>query len=735
MKDLKMPDIQKLISWLLREEDIHISSFNLLALGGILICIITSLHNAAMGFGLRSSLPILCVGIPFSISMAVFTHRTGKYHAAMLLTIFIIFIGLFTFLFFTCGGYQSGIPCFFILAVVFTAFLFDGIWMPVLVALELIWYGILCFSAFFCPELCRGGMDSKAYLTDVLVSMTTVSVSLAAIVYLQVQLYHKKQVELEQTRAKAEAANNAKTEFIARMSHDVRTPLNTIMAMNELIGANTSSRDIKEWVNGSSNSAKILLSMINDVLDISKIETGKAELNPMPYRTKQLILDVVNTWRVQTIRSGLQFVIDVDPKIPSVLVGDKMGIRKILDNLLSNALKYTENGSVCLQMLFEVKTDSQNPDFRDGSLILSVRDTGCGMDPENIEKVFQPFERGAAADSAVSGYGLGLAIVRELSEYMNGSVTCDSRPCEGTVFTVNIPQHICMESPVGTLEHLETESAQSDQKVFTAAPGVRILVVDDNMYNRKVIGMLLEPMLVQVDDVESGSDALEMIDIKEYDLILLDLRMPQMNGMETFAKIRKEYPGFHTPVIALTAELMGNIQESVLRQGFSGYLSKPVNSVQLTETIAKFLPEKMVYIPDDQAGEQKISDIMSWKSRLLPYGIDVSLGLEYSAGETGEYLARLRLFDEYAEDTLHSLEDMGESSDYYFCVHSVKSAAKGIGASLLADFAEAVEIRRDGDYYSQVHDILIMEYRRVLEGVKLFRKETGDCDEQYGNDH
>ena len=174
---------------------------------------------------------------------------------------------------------------------------------------------------------------------------------------------------------------------------------------------------------------------------------------------------------------------------------------------------------------------------------------------------------------------------------------------------------------------------------------------------------------------------------------------------------------------------MGNIQESVLHQGFSGYLSKPVNRVQLTETIAKFLPEKMVYIPDDQADEWNCPDIMSWKSRLLPYGIDVGLALEYSAGETGEFLARIRLFEKYSGENIHSLESTGENSDYFFVVHSIKSAAKGIGASLLADFAEAVEIRQDRKYFIQVHDILTMEYKRVLEGVKLLRKETGDYDE------
>ena len=694
-----------------REDDIHIATFNLFAVGGIFVSLFTAFYNLAVGFGVWNFLSILCVGIAFSASMVCYTRRTKRYQGAMILTVLVIFIGLFTFLFFTSGGYYGGMPCFFVLSVVFTAFLFDGIRMPVLVLAELAWYTLLCVYAYFHPVERGPVTDSRVFVTDVIVSMSVVSVVLAVTVFFHVRLHRRRQEDLERTKQEAEQANSAKTAFLARMSHDVRTPLNTIMAANELIGANTSSREIREWLSDSSNSAQILLSLVNDMLDISRIEAGKAELHLRPYNPADLILDAAAAWKQQVLRAGLHFAWEADPEIPSGLTGDQVAIRKIIDNLLSNAVKYTESGSVTLQVSFE----------NEGTLVIRVADTGCGIGPEDTERIFRPFERGSAEGGPVKGSGLGLTIVRELTEYMNGSVTCRSRVGEGTVFTVRIPQEVSCAEPIGESEAWEKrKEGETGKDSFLVAPGTRILIVDDNLYNRKVIGQLLAPMLVQTDDVESGFEAIEMIDVKQYDLIFMDLRMPGMNGRETFDRIKAENPEFRTPVIALTAEIVGGVEESVRKQGFAGYLSKPVSSAQLAETIRRFVPEKTVTMPVNPEDEAAEENVILWEDRLNLYGIDTRLALERCAGSAGEFQMRAGLFEEYCEDTLRRLKESAGTEGYYLQIHSLKSAAKGIGARLLAEIAEAVEIRHDREFSEASHEILLREVERVRKGVRLF---------------
>lgn len=697
------------------ERDIHLSVFILLAIGGIIVSVVVAFYNLAMGFGIWNFLAIVIAGVSFSVAMIVYTVKTGLIRGPMVITVFVVFIGLFTYLFFTSGGYNSGFPLFFVMSIVFTAFMLDGPLMPILTVFEFLWYVGLCIFAYKNPSWIKMELTGSDFVADLIVSIGITSLVLASTAYFEVRIYRKKQIELEHTRLEAEKANKAKTDFIARMSHDVRTPLNTIMAMNELITQNTSSQNIKEWVEDSNNSAQILLSLVNDMLDISRIEAGKAELNPNPYNTTSFFLDIEKAWETQIIRAGLNFTITAEEGVPSSLCGDCIALRKIIDNLLSNAVKYTKSGKVTLSFGFEA------PDI----LVIKVTDTGCGIEKENLDRIFKPFERGSLV-SAIKGSGLGLAIVRELTDFMKGNISCESAVGVGSSFTVKLPQEIVDSAPIGPRESWNNENQQSRKHgVHKVAPGVSVLVVDDNQYNRKVITQLLDPMLVRVDDVESGHEALEMIDIKHYDLILMDLRMPDLDGRETFDLIKKEYPEFDTPVVALTAEIIGGVEESVIRQGFSGYLSKPVNSSQLYETIVKFAPGKIVAMDDEAQDTLSEEEISLLQDRLYLYGINIRLAIEYSAGDPKEFLLRTALFEEYAPGTMNMLEKLRGSGDYYIQMHSIKSIAKGIGAWILSDLAEAIEIRRDEEFSNSAHEFLLREYRKVNEGIKLLRDKRG----------
>ena len=687
------------------DSEIQVIAFNILAVCGIVVSIITGVVN-----GLRGSSAVIpdLLGVVGSVALMYYCHKTGNYKRAMILTAFLIFMGLFTLLYFIQGGYHGGIPSFFIFGIVFTAFLLDGVSMVVMIAMELVWYAALILYSYFHPVTLNN--DEKFYMTCVIMDMTLVALSLAITMYFQIRVYRKKQQQLNDAIHDADEANKAKSDFIAKMSHDVRTPLNTMLAMNELIVSNTSSERIKEWVNDSNVSGELLLSMIDDMLDLSRIEAGRNIILSEPWNTREVFDEIAKVWKLNAARSGLEFKYDFAKNIPAYLNGDESVIRKITDNLLSNSVKYTKKGSIHLS----VKQDDM--------LEIAVEDTGVGIAPEYIDEIFSPYERGVEeVYKETSGSGLGLSIVKELVEAMGGTIKCDSELGKGSIFTVRIPQKEVLVINMKAEERpLPNEKKKSDQFI---APDARILVVDDNAYNRKVIREFTEPALIQVDDVESGYEAVEMIDIKDYDLVFMDIRMPHMDGMQTLAKIKEDYPDFDTPVIALTGDIMNGVESKLMSMGFSGFLAKPVSLTRLLKTIAEFIPDKIVEL--DAVDEKGLSPekIEIGQSFLIPFGIDLKLALEYCAGNTGEFETRAELFEEYADSNIANLKGQSFTDDYYLQIHSVKSVAKGIGAYLLAELAETVERRRDDDFSKEVNPLILAEYERVRKGIARYREE------------
>ena len=306
--------LKRLKEYLIPEDaEIQVAAFKILAVCGIIVSIVTGVINAISGNNPAVVAADLS-GVIVSWALIVYCHRTGNYKMAMTLTAFIIFLGLFTALFFIQGGYHSGIPAFFIFGIVFTAFLLNGLTMMILVILELIWYVALILYSYHHPQTLNN--DEYDFMTRVIMDMTIVSISLAVTMYCQIRVYRKKQQELNVAVLAADDANRAKSDFLAKMSHDIRTPLNTIMAMNELIVANTSSAKIREWVNDSNVSSRILMSLINDMLDLTRIEAGKMELIEQPWDTVQLFDETARTWRTHAERIGLEFIYELDSSVP-----------------------------------------------------------------------------------------------------------------------------------------------------------------------------------------------------------------------------------------------------------------------------------------------------------------------------------------------------------------------------------------------------------------------------------
>ncbi|MBO4609215.1 MAG: response regulator [Lachnospiraceae bacterium] len=704
--ETKNTKFSKLISFIFAtDSEIQVIAFNILAVCGIAVSIITAIVNGLRGSG--AVIPDIA-GVVGSVALMYYCHKTGNYKRAMVLTVFLIFMGLFTFLYFLQGGYHGGIPSFFIFGVVFTAFLLDGVSMVVLILIELAWYTSLILYSYYHPTTLNN--DEKFYMTCVIMDMMLVALSLAVTMYFQIRVYRKKQQQLNSAIKDADVANKAKSDFIAKMSHDVRTPLNTILAMNELIVNNTSSERIREWVNDSNISGQILLSMIDDMLYLSRIEAGRTVLLTQPWNTRSVFDETARVWKLNAGKAGLGFIYEMEDDIPAYLNGDEGVIRKIMDNLLSNAVKYTKKGNITLS----VKQDDM--------LEIIVEDTGVGIAPDYIEDIFSPYERGVEeVYKETSGSGLGLTIVKELVEAMGGTIKCESVLGKGSIFTVRVPQkEVAVIDMPADKKTVLPEVRKSKQFV---APDAHILVVDDNAYNRKVIREFTEPALIQLDDVESGYEAIEMIDIKEYDLVVMDIRMPHMDGMQTLAKIKEDYPDFDTPVIALTGDIMNGVEEKLMSLGFSGFLAKPVSLTKFLDTVKEFIPDKVVEIDSVEETELSPEKLESGQSLLMPYGIDFKLGLEYCAGNPGEFALRSELFEEFADANIAHLKDLAFTEDYYLQIHSIKSIAKGIGAYLLSELAETVECRKDDSFSKEVNPLIISEYGRVREGIRRYKEE------------
>ena len=296
--------------------------FDILAKCGLAVCIISAIISVLVEDGFKSFFWNM-LGALISLVLLKYTRKTGRYRPSMILTIIVIFIGLFSFLFFTGGGYHSGMPCFFIFATVFTAFMLDGIIMPIFVFIELAWYSLILMWAHYNPESVKLIYNEKAIFADVWVDVLIVSLSLSITMYLQMKAYRNKEKELGEAILVAEEANRAKSDFLAKMSHDIRTPLNTIMAMNEMIVDNTSSARIRGWINDSNVSGRILLSLIDDMLDLTKIEAGRMDLLSQPWDTGALFSEIARLWKVQAKKEGLEFEYEMDAAVPPTLLGDE----------------------------------------------------------------------------------------------------------------------------------------------------------------------------------------------------------------------------------------------------------------------------------------------------------------------------------------------------------------------------------------------------------------------------
>ena len=396
---------------------------------------------------------------------------------------------------------------------------------------------------------------------------------------------------MQTLKVNAEKANMAKSEFLARMSHEIRTPISAVLGMNEMVLRESKDTEIKKYSMDIKSSAQALLGIINDILDFSKIESGKLEIIPAEYELNSMLNDLFNMFSLRTQEKGLKFDVIVDPKLPSKLYGDDIRIRQVLSNFLSNAVKYTEKGTVTLELAGRTEEDNVILHF-------TVKDTGIGIKQENMSKLFLAFERfDEEKNRNIEGTGLGMNISAQLLKLMGADLKVESVYGKGSSFSFDLRQRILEEEPIGSFQERARKAAREHvyQASFTAPEG-EILLVDDNRVNRKVFCGLLKQTKVKIKDVGSGKECLEEVAKKHYDMIFLDHMMPEMDGMETMSRMKQlqDNQCMDTPVVMLTANAIMGAREHYLAEGFDDFLAKPIVQDKLEKIMVQWMPPEKI---------------------------------------------------------------------------------------------------------------------------------------------
>jgi signal transduction histidine kinase/DNA-binding response OmpR family regulator len=586
------------------KESLQGSLFYTLFIIAMSVYVLGTIATLAEGVGLMGIMPMIISFIIFLILLLV-VRRTKKYEVCTFIGAIVIVAFAIPSSFFTSGGVESGIIIWMMLADVSVLFVLQGPKQLVGLASGII-VDVLCLIvSFIHPEVVTGMMDRKAKISDIAVALVFTIIGIAAFMKVQTTLIEKEREKNKKQNEKLEEALSTQQRFLANMSHEIRTPINTIIGLNEMtLRADDLPADIKENADNIQAASKMLLSLINDILDISKIDSGKMNIVPERYETVAVFTDIVNTNIVRAKEKRLAFNVSIDPEIPSMLFGDELRIKQVVNNLITNAVKYTEKGSVTVTFSCRKAKD----DEKDIILEIAVADTGIGIKRDDMGRLFKSFERvDEGRTKGIEGTGLGLTLVKQFTTLMHGDVSVDSIYGKGSVFTVSIPQRIESEEKIGNVDLLTTHirtSGTGRYKESFKAPEARVLVCDDNKMNLLVIKKLLRQTCVQVDCVSSGEESLKKTIARKYHVILMDHVMPDMDGVQTLKAIRdQDGPNKRTPVIALTANAMSGAAEKYMHLGFSNYLAKPVYPDLLEEMLLRYIPEDLI---EEKNGKKQV---------------------------------------------------------------------------------------------------------------------------------
>lgn len=600
-----MDKIKRIKDYLVREELTMQHRFiNIILSIGVIALIICTIFDFLVGTGKRTFWIIGLLVIAFLVSLFIANYLNKPNLAGILLAVLANY-GLMPMLYFAEGGKESAMPLWLVLASLFTFLIVEGWPCYVIYAFNSIMAGYLLYLDYTRPDLIQRMSGRIAEYQDYFYGIAFVALTFGVIFKFQGRLYEDKRKELEQKEQELikmnldlEKANEAKSVFLAQMSHEIRTPINGVIGMNEMILRESSERNILNYASSIEIASNTLLSLVNDILDFSKIESGLMKIIPDEYEVFSLLKSCYTMLDMRAKGKGLKLRLEYNEKLPEKLKGDEVRIRQVVTNLLTNAVKYTDSGTITFEVDFIKKEESRI------DLIIRITDTGRGISKEGLEGIFESFRRADERQNRnIEGTGLGLAITKQLVDLMDGSISVNSIQGRGSEFTVVIPQTLVSSGPMGNFweKYSASSGTGENYKESFKADTASILVVDDVPVNLQIIKLLLKKTGIKVDMATSGLECLEKYKENHYDLVFLDHMMPQMDGIETFVELQKtdRYKEEKTPIIVLTANAIQGADKEYMAVGFSDYMTKPVQAQELEKVLIKFLPEYKVILKEE----------------------------------------------------------------------------------------------------------------------------------------
>ena len=537
--------------------------------------------------------------------------------------------------------------------------------------------------------------------------------------------------EYEKAKDEAVRANEAKSLFLSNMSHEIRTPINAVLGMNEMILRECADKQILSYAANIRSSGKTLLFLINDILDMSKIESGKMEIVRVEYEPENMMMDLWNVIFLRAQEKGLSIRFSLDETLPRVLYGDDVRIKQIVTNLLTNAVKYTPQGGIEMTAAYERAEDGMI------RLIISVKDTGMGIRKEDMGKLFESFQRlDEEKNRNIEGTGLGMNITMSLLKLMDGDMKVESEYGKGSVFTVTIPQRIVCDEPTGDFESIRKrrEETLSKKQQSFEAPEARVLVVDDNSMNLTVFQSLLKRTKMQITTADSGKRCLELVKQEPYHIIFMDHMMPELDGVETTHIIRRFHSEYNdVPIIALTANAVEGTKEMFCREGMNDFVAKPIEIRIMVDKVRQWLPvekiqkTKLVYDMADR--EEKSSE------PIVVGDLDTKLAMGFFGSEK-LFWKTLKVYYNSIEKKANTIKAMVENKDwtgYTIEVHALKSASKQIGAVSLSRKAAAMEKAGNARDSKAIHshtDEMLKQYLGYLSVLEPFCAEEEEDEAQ-----
>jgi DegV family protein with EDD domain len=551
---------------------------------------------------------ILAGALLLYVAITIITAKLKKTNFGTGATAFLIIFFYIPFSFFTGGGVCGDAPIWILYAILYVSVLMIGPIKKVFYGLIVIEMVVCYYVSFKYPERIQSYPDNVEHVYS-LVSIVLIGIAIGIIVDYMVNLYQRQRIQSHSQMQEIKALSDSQNQFFSSMSHEIRTPINTIIGLNEMILRENISDEVAEDAANIRAAGKMLLSLINDILDMSKLESGQMVIADESYHPGDMLSDIVGMLWIRAKEKNLDFNITVAHDIPDELSGDEVRIKQILINVLNNAIKYTKEGSVSLTVQCEMKED------KTCKMIYMVSDTGIGIKSEDIPYLFSAFKRvDETATKHIEGTGLGLSIVKQLVDIMGGKITVNSVYKKGSTFIIEIPQRIEREGSVGKYDFAKAGSSGRKKEYLPKfeAPQARILVVDDNEANLMVVSKLLRDTKVRIDTATSGADALRKTLNIKYDVIFMDHLMPEMDGIECRRQIKDQTGGRcrDTAIVILTANADEENRALYARENFDGYLAKPVSGDALENELYNHLPKEIVHITGNRS--EIAQESVSW---------------------------------------------------------------------------------------------------------------------------